>query len=54
MHVHTCFPQYKNLVNCVDSSLFKRKLCKPYVLDYVECTTKSKMVSSSDRRCNAI
>lgn len=48
LHVHNCFPHYKNLVECLDSSLLRRKICTPYASDFEECVNKTKHVVSID------
>lgn len=39
-----CFPHYKSLIDCLDSQIFKKKVCQPYYLDFIECNTKEKTV----------
>ena len=44
LHVHICFPQYKNVIDCMDGNILKRKMCSPYMSDYLECNNKKKKV----------
>lgn len=46
LHMHRCFPHYKSLIDCVDGNIFKRKVCSPYMIDFLECNNKLKMVAS--------
>lgn len=46
LYVHKCFPHYQNMMECADGTIFKRKLCAPYVYDYLECADKRKLVAS--------
>lgn len=48
LHTSDCFGQYKNLLECVDSQIFYKKVCRPYYSDFVECQTKEKQVGCID------